>query len=374
MSLASLAEVFFSLFLLIHLGQTALLTAYGSNPPTSGTITYPAKIVGIDLTTYTNPLLTATFDVDFFLGVISLTIVGVGILLKMLQEKGILASNLPGIREFFLTPPYRRVWLSTSDQRLNPLSSDPEDSSDAQLLESFERIYKTVQPGGTVSIIIPSSATTTTDRFQKLLQWTGFSAEKTETIYRVPENPETQLMFTKPRQPRDVVVGEPEPQNLALGQAGSGPSVSESPPQLDLVSKSEWVPAKLTRTEKAMLKSAISILSRSKKPMPYHELLNEVYLDMVEKRVEFDSARQIETTLLKHTGRELVLAEEPDEQGLKKAKKWALGVEDRADNHDRGETAVRRIAKHRPRVPSVAALLRKWRRKPRYRPKPETDE
>src|SRR5207249_7032649 len=48
LSLASLTELFFNLLLFIHTGQTALLTLYGTNPPTSGTISYPARIVGTD--------------------------------------------------------------------------------------------------------------------------------------------------------------------------------------------------------------------------------------------------------------------------------------------------------------------------------------
>ncbi|TMI52264.1 hypothetical protein E6H13_07495, partial [Candidatus Bathyarchaeota archaeon] len=59
LSLASLTELFFNLLLFIHTGQTALLTLYGTNPPTSGTISYPARIVGTDLNTYQTPSISA---------------------------------------------------------------------------------------------------------------------------------------------------------------------------------------------------------------------------------------------------------------------------------------------------------------------------
>ena len=193
LSLASLAELFFSLFLLVHVGQTALLTVYGTNPPTSGTILYPARMVGTDLNTYLNPSIAATFNLDFYLGLLSLTVVGASTLLKMLQERGLLATSIPGVKEFFLTPPYRHAWLSTGDRDLNPLSKDPDNTTDDQLLDSFGKIYRTVQPGGTISIILPAWASSVSDRFQKLLTWTGFTLEDTGPIYRAPGKPETQL-------------------------------------------------------------------------------------------------------------------------------------------------------------------------------------
>jgi hypothetical protein len=120
----------------------------------------------------------------------------------------------------------------------------------------------------------------------------------------------------------------------------------------------------MTRQEKAMLRSAISILSKRREPMPYHELLNQVYMELVEKKVEFDSARQIESTLLKHTGRELALTEESDEQGLKRIKQWSLG-EDPSPAHDEGSSIFGKLSNHRPRVSPVMRLLKKWQRKPK---------
>jgi hypothetical protein len=99
-------------------------------------------------------------------------------------------------------------------------------------------------------------------------------------------------------------------------------------------------------------------------------------MEMVERKVEFDSARQIESTLLKHTGRELTLTEEPDEQGTKAAKSWNLGEEDLAPNSDESPSIFEKLSGHRPRFPPVVRLLRKWQRKPKqkYRPRPQPEE
>jgi len=376
LSLASLSELFFSLLLLVHTGQTALLTAYGTNPPTSGTISYPARIVGTDLNTYLNPSIAATFNLDFYLGLLSLTIAGASTLFKMLQERGLLAAGIPGVKEFFLSPPYRHVWLSSSDRDLNPLSRDPENTTDDQLLDSFGKIYQAVQPGGIISIILPQWASTVSDRFQKLLTWTGFAIEDAGTIYRAPGKPETQLRFRKPLVPLEPGQEEPETMSVLSQAIETESSFPDTPPQLTVTSPADWAPSKMTKQERAMLRLAISIVSKRREPVPYRELLNQVYMELVERKVEFDSARQIESTLLKHIGRELSLAEEPDGQGIKGVKTWSLGEEDLTPEHERSPSIFRKLSSHRPKVPPVMRLLKKWQRKPRqkYRPRVQREE
>jgi len=374
LSLASLTELFFSLLLFVHLGQTALLTAYGTNPPTSGTMSYPARIVGIDLNTYLNPSVAATFTLDFYLGLLSLTIVGASTILKMLQERGLLAAAIPGVKEFFLIPPYRHVWLSTGEKDLNPLSQDPENTTDDQLLASFGKIYRTVQPGGIISIILPQWASTISDRFQKLLTWTGFAMEDAGTIYRAPDKPETQLRFRKPLIPIESAQEEPETTFVLAQAIETESSLPDIPPQLTVTSLPGWAPSKMTKQERAMLRSAVSILSKRKEPVPYRELLNQVYMELVERKVEFDSARQIESTLLKHTGRELSLTEESDEQGLKAVKTWSLGEEDLSPDHDGNPSIFKKLSGHRPRIPPVIRLLKKWQRKPKYKARAVREE
>ncbi len=232
LGLASLTELFFSLLLFVHAGQTALLALYGTNPPTSGTISYPARVVGTDLNTYQNPSISAAFNLDFYLGLLSLTIVGTGTILKMLQERGLLAGAIPGVKEFFLTPPYRQVWLSTNDRTLNPLSQDPETTTDDQLLASFGKIYQTVQPGAMISIILPTWASSISDRFQKLLKWSGFSIEDTGTIYRAPGQAETQLRFKKPLVPQESGPEEPDASSALAQAIETESSVPDIPLQL----------------------------------------------------------------------------------------------------------------------------------------------
>ena len=379
-SLASLTETFFSLFLLIHAGQATLYSTYGAGPPTSGTVTYPSRIIGTDLNTYLNPSLTASFNVDFYLGILGLTIVGTTTLIKMLRDQDLITATLPGVKEFFLSPPYRHVWISTNDKELNPLSQDPENTSDDKLLQSFGKIYSTVQPGGTLNIILPAWATSVSDRFQKLLVWTGFAQESTETIYRTPSKAETQLRFKKPLKSKDqdsptgAEFPDSEPSvTPVLAETELGSSLPDTPPQLAIAAQPEWASAKATKQERAMLKSAISLLSKRTEPAPYRELLNQVYMDLVEKKVKFDSARQIETALLKHVGRELAVIEEADTEGFRTQKKWALG-EDATEIAQDGPSVLSRLSNHRPHVSPVMRLLKKWQRKPRYKKNESAEE
>jgi hypothetical protein len=293
----------------------------------------------------------------------------------MLQERGLLAASaIPGVREFFLIPPYRHAWLSTGDRDLNPLGRDPENTTDDQLLESFGKIYRTVQPGGIINIILPSWASTLGDRFQKLLTWTGFSVEDTGTIYRAPGKPETQLRFKKPLSSSESDVEDPETTPLLAQDIVSGAILPDIPPQLTVRTQPDWGLTKMTKQERAMLRSALSILSKQREPMPYHELLNQVYMELVERKIEFDSARQIESTLLKHAGQEIALTEETDEQGLKSVKRWSLGTEDLSRDHEGSISVFRKLSSHHPRVPPVMRLLKKWQRKPKYRPKSKREE
>ena len=119
-----------------------------------------------------------------------------------------------------------------------------------------------------------------------------------------------------------------------------------------------------------MLKAALSIISQRKEPMPYRELLNQVYMELVEKKVEFDSAKQIETALLKHAGGELVLTEEQDKQGQITSKKWSLGEEDLAPEPHGRTSVFKRLSGHRANGLTVMHFLKKWQRRPRQKYKP----
>src|SRR5260370_3184460 len=143
--------------------------------------------------------------------------------------------------------PYRHAWLSTGDPDLNPLGQDPENTTDDQLLDSFGKIYRTVQPGGTISIILPSWASTLGDRFQKLLTWTGFSIEDTATIYRAPGKPETQLRFKKPLAHQDSDAQQPEATPVLEQAIESESSFPDIPPHLTVSTQPNWGLPKMTK-------------------------------------------------------------------------------------------------------------------------------
>jgi hypothetical protein len=111
-----------------------------------------------------------------------------------------------------------------------------------------------------------------------------------------------------------------------------------------------------------MVKAAVEVLSHHSDPLPYRELLNQVYMDLVDKKVDFDSARQIESTLLNHNGREIVLLEEVDEANDRIVKKWGLGETRLAPEKGGRIPLVGRISHSKPRLPTVRFPFRKPKR------------
>lgn len=70
-----MTELYFSFLLMYHGALTMLLGAYGILPPYSGTSHLGANIVGLDLNSYLNPLVTANFGLPFYLGFVSLGLI-----------------------------------------------------------------------------------------------------------------------------------------------------------------------------------------------------------------------------------------------------------------------------------------------------------
>jgi hypothetical protein len=83
-SLSAFMELYISFLLNYHAAETLLLGTYGVVPPYSGTSNLPAVIVGLDLNTYVQPLVTAGFSLPFYLGFLCLGL--------------IIASAAPGVR------------------------------------------------------------------------------------------------------------------------------------------------------------------------------------------------------------------------------------------------------------------------------------
>jgi hypothetical protein len=67
--------------------DTALLGAYGVVPPYSGTGYLPANLLGLDLNSYTNPLVIASFRLPFYAGFLGIGLVGGALILKALRER-----------------------------------------------------------------------------------------------------------------------------------------------------------------------------------------------------------------------------------------------------------------------------------------------
>jgi hypothetical protein len=81
-SLCVLSELYLSFLLMYHAAETSLLGMYGVLPPSSGTMPLPAVIVGIDMSSYLRPLVTAGFSLPFYLGFLSLGLVGGSLILE----------------------------------------------------------------------------------------------------------------------------------------------------------------------------------------------------------------------------------------------------------------------------------------------------
>src|SRR5439155_289000 len=90
--------------------------------------------------------------------------------------------GLSSLAELYLSPPYQHVWFSSNDKEFNPLGKDPEVLNDDELLVSFQKLFDTVEPGGSLSIILPDWATTLGDRIEKLMPVTGFEVESSGLV------------------------------------------------------------------------------------------------------------------------------------------------------------------------------------------------
>jgi hypothetical protein len=129
----------------------------------------------------------------------------------------------------------------------------------------------------------------------------------------------------------------------------------------------------MTRPERTMLKSAVAIISARGEPVPYRELLNQVYMELVEEKVDFESAREIETSLLKHNGREVLLVQEADETGTKVIQKWWLGDQKVAPTREHKIPIIGKMSRPRPHLRRPRGLLTKFQRR-RYKPQKTGDE
>ena len=398
LGLTSLAELYLSFLLLYHSAQTALLAEYNAIPPYTGTSTLRATVIGIDLNYYSSPLVTASLGSPFYLGFLCFALVGGRMILKTVQNMrssqllggalgifgGTGAGPSIGLDEVYMSPPYQHVWVSSEDKELNPLSTDPDTLTDDQLLVSFEKLYNAVHPGGIVDIILPAWATQIGDRLHKLAPNVGFTVEKSDIIYRTQGRPETEIRLARPAPQSTAIPTESieEAQQTMNEQVDARRPVLppsaiefEQPPVRETTVEPAWTHVNTTPLERAILTAAINIISAHGEPVPYRELLNQAYLDLVDRKIEFDSARQIETTLLNHSGSEVIIVEVKDESSGRLTKKWWLGETRISTNKKPSLAFLGEISKRARRSPiTVHTLLRKWERKPRYKTKRKSDE
>jgi hypothetical protein len=72
----------------MHLAaEAALLGAYGVIPSFYGNSYLPVNTLGLNLNSYTKPLVTARFGLPFYLGSLLLGLIGCGFVIKSLRER-----------------------------------------------------------------------------------------------------------------------------------------------------------------------------------------------------------------------------------------------------------------------------------------------
>ncbi len=391
--LSSLAELYLSFLLMFYWTQTTFLNTYGIVLPYYGTATLPTNIVGLDFGYYASPLVTASFNLSFYLGFLCVGLIMSRTLIKILHDRAfqilsVLLPNGVGIHDIRLSPPYQQVWFSTGDEQYNPIWKFLGGVGDDQLLISFKKLFETVEPGGSISVVLPAGATILSEKLGKLMPQIGFIVDETRTINTGQDKVEMELRFTRParEQPETsetlsterATTLEPSPvesanlaeisdDSLETQSRQEHPSTPEVPvrpetlPTLEVVEQPPELGQKLTRLERTVLRSAVRAITERHQPVPYRELLNEVYMDLVDRNVEFDSARQIETTLLDHNGREVVLLDESDGPKGRAVKKWGLGKQRLRSERSVRIPGLNRVKAVGPRITGIRKIIRRPR-------------
>ncbi len=83
-----MTELYLSFLLMYHGAMTMLLGAYGILPPYLGTSPLLANIVGLDLNSHPNPLVTASFSLPFYLGFLSIGLITTSLIVNGIVERG----------------------------------------------------------------------------------------------------------------------------------------------------------------------------------------------------------------------------------------------------------------------------------------------
>ena len=398
---ASIAELYLSFFLMLYWAESVFASTYGVTPPYLGTSSVHANLVGLDFALYTSPLVTATFSLTAYLGLFSVAFLLGRNIMNVLRERGaqVLAALLPGsgVHDITLTPPYQQVWYSNTNDEYNPMRKYLGGAGDDQLLISFGKLFETVEPGGSLSVILPEGSSILSAKLEKMMPEVGFTIEEQKAIISPQGKPEVELRFRRPGEKQvdtsdssleqsDVLqmpFSEPNlapssPENPTTSSPPKPSPISLAPPEQGALPALEIVapPAqtrRMSRLERTMLRSAIRAITEHHQPVLYRELLNEVYMDLVDQEVEFDSARQIETTLLDHNGQEVLLLEENDESVGHAVKKWGLGTQKMKPGRGTRLPSLNRVKAIAPKITSIRKIIRRPR-KPRYNQTRESED
>ncbi len=106
-----------------------------------------------------------------------------------------------------------------------------------------------------------------------------------------------------------------------------------------------------------MLSSAVKVIERMGEPVLYRELINEVYMDLLDREVSFESVNQIEVTLLQHAGKELAIIEQLDETGATVVRSWWFGEIGMRNEKGLAEGLRAKLSKVKKRVRKVQGAL-----------------
>jgi len=294
---------------------------------------------------------------------------------------------MTGLSGAFLSPPYQHTWLTSNDQSLNPLAEDPDRLTDDQLAISFEKLLKALQPGAAVSVILPPWATRLSGRLARVVSWTGFDLENSRVIFRTPGRPENELVFRKPAIAEEADSEQteaPEPaapeeppnpeQDLAsmgeldnslgadggltgdLYQPGKADE-NDGPPTDEEIEDPVWAQPEPSPVETAIIASALKMIRRANAPIRHENLVEEVYADLVNENISFDSVGQVEDVLVSHEGKEFTAMEQLDETGTDVVRFWWLGELGRS-TEPAAKTRLRSgFSNIRKRIGKIGSLL-----------------
>src|SRR2546426_11590767 len=99
-----MTDLFLCFFLIYPGPLTRLLGTYDFAPPYLGTSHLGANIVGLDLNSYLNPLVTANLGVPFYLGFVSIGLIATSLIVNDIVEKRKMSAQR-GVAAIFTTDP-----------------------------------------------------------------------------------------------------------------------------------------------------------------------------------------------------------------------------------------------------------------------------